>query len=289
MAFGEIARGFGIEIEFKGHLDDALSALSAAGISVRHEGYNHRTSPRWKIVTDASVPGGGELVSPILRGEDGLAEACRAMAALAGAGMRVDKDCGLHVHLDASGMTLRRMKNLAKFYAKYEDAIDSLMPRSRRRDHGYYCKSLVPAMLAATTDEEYKAAVDAFFAKIDACQSLEQVQQSIPGVRGRERNLAKLNVGAYWRHGTIEFRHHSGTLNPNRLASWVRFCDGFYTAACKATRIAPRRADGRKGAELLGSLCKDVVDGAQLRTLRHRATMFTPTGILRRSAASAEA
>lgn len=289
MGFGEIAQGFGVEIEFKGGWRAALDSLRYAGLSVEFVGYSHRVTPHWKIVTDGTVVGGYELVSPILRGEDGISEARRAVEALRLAGMTVDRQCGFHVHLDASGMTVERMRNLVKMFAKYEDTMDALMPRSRRKSHNIYCKSLVPELYDAQTPEERKAVVDTFFARIDRCTTLEEIQRAIPGHAGQDRNYAKLNVGAYWRHGTVEFRQHAGTLDGAKVETWLRFVDAFYGAACKAKRIAPRLADERKGADLLPALCKGVVDGTILRKLRERAAQFGPSGLLRRSAAGAEA
>ena len=69
-------RKFGIELEIVGITrQTALRALSAVGIHVQDESYNHTTRGYWKLVPDGSVRGGFEVVSPILEGERGIEEA----------------------------------------------------------------------------------------------------------------------------------------------------------------------------------------------------------------------
>ena len=66
-------RKYGLEIEIVNvDRERLLSNLNQAGIECYYEGYNHQTRPHWKIVTDASVSNGYELVSPILEGDEGL-------------------------------------------------------------------------------------------------------------------------------------------------------------------------------------------------------------------------
>jgi Putative amidoligase enzyme len=74
-------RTFGIELEAhlpagrtKGELADLIRRR--AGVRARCETYNHNTRDFWKLTTDASLgydrDAGVEVVSPVLRGGDGL-------------------------------------------------------------------------------------------------------------------------------------------------------------------------------------------------------------------------
>lgn len=84
-----IDRKFGIELELVGITrEQAGRALSQVGIEVHDEGYNHTTRSYWKMVSDSSVRGGFELVSPVLRGEDGIHEARKVATALDDMGLR---------------------------------------------------------------------------------------------------------------------------------------------------------------------------------------------------------
>jgi hypothetical protein len=54
------------------------------------------------------------------------------------------------------------------------------------------------------------------FRKIDACRSMEQMKQLYPC------RYRKLNIHSYFRHQTLEVRHHSGTTDPAKITNWVR-------------------------------------------------------------------
>jgi hypothetical protein len=100
-------RTFGVEAEFYNITPQtAIDALRAVGIVAVNAGYTHRIMSEWKIVTDSSVTSTGtgtgyglELVSPILRGRDGLEQVAKALDALRNAGAKVNKSCGIHVHV----------------------------------------------------------------------------------------------------------------------------------------------------------------------------------------------
>lgn len=122
---------FGIEIEFKTQLSSIAiaEALNSAGIQTVAEHYNHQPRGHWKVVTDASVYGGLELVSPILvYGEESFAEIETVSRVLVGLGARIDRQCGLHVHHGTSGMSDAQVAKAVAIYAKFESAIDRMMP-----------------------------------------------------------------------------------------------------------------------------------------------------------------
>ena len=127
-------RKFGIELEVVSiNRQTALRALRAVGINVQDESYNHSTRSHWKLVSDASVRDGFEVVSPILRGEQGIEEAMTVAAALDDAGATVNRSCGFHVHFDAADLSAGDIKTIVKRYAAHEAEIDAVMP-PRRRD-----------------------------------------------------------------------------------------------------------------------------------------------------------
>ena len=49
--------------------------LSNAGLDCKVEGYHHCNRTYWKVTTDASVPNGFEVVSPVPSGDAGLEQA----------------------------------------------------------------------------------------------------------------------------------------------------------------------------------------------------------------------
>lgn len=237
-------RTFGIEVEFKSlHRSAAVAALRDAGLNAEYAGYTHATTPYWKIVSDASVPGGYELVSPVLSGDAGLADAIKAVNALAAAGATVDRTCGLHVHFGADDLMVDDLKKLACNLLKYEDLIDWFMPRSRRDTNAYYCRSHQAAFGAIGTDAERIAATNAGIALIKRARSISDV---VAAVNPNFNRFYKCNMTPLLhprRANTIEFRHHSGTVDAEKLSAWVRFLDAWIAYSINLKSVAKRNPD----------------------------------------------
>ena len=110
-------RNFGVEIEAYNCTRERLAReLTAAGIRVQVEGYNHTDhADHWKLVTDASLHGNNtfELVSPILHGEQGLEELEKVCWVLDLCDVKVNDSCGLHVHMDAAEFDLQLGRTLS--------------------------------------------------------------------------------------------------------------------------------------------------------------------------------
>lgn len=226
-------RKFGIELEMTGITrEQALTALTGVGIEVREEGYNHETRSHWKIVSDASVRGGFELVSPVLRGEAGLEEARKAATALDDMGATANRSCGYHVHLDAAGLTASDIRAIVTRYADHESEIDAFMPPSRRGNENTYCGSIRP------------------LARSERFQRAETIRDLVNAQGGR---YFKVNLQSYYVHKTIEFRQHSGTVNAAKVTNWVLFLEQFVETCRRpaSTEIAVRGGvQGRLAATL---------------------------------------
>ena len=214
----------GIEIEFFAPIGkyDLASKLRNQGIAVEATSYTHAVSSNWKIVDDGSVYGmadhyGMELVSPILNSDSDADMAtvrriCRAVQKLGG---RVNKACGLHIHVDATDLTAAQVLQVWTRYQTMEGEIDTLMTSNRRANLGSYCQSLRNLMVHGQTKEALARSADRYF---------------------------KVNLQSLNRHGTIEFRQHSGTINADTIINWASFCVGFVEASLvnPGTRIANR-------------------------------------------------
>lgn len=217
-------RKFGIELEIVGiNGRDAAAALRRAGFACQFEGYNHddHADGAWKVVTDGSIVGiGCEVVSPILRGMDGLDEACLVAGILADRGATANRSCGFHVHFDASEMSVEQLRAIVNRYATFEEQIDSFLPPSRRANNNRFCKSLRALTACAR----------------EAMQNAGTIRQLAQAQNGGDRYF-KVNLQSLLRHHTIEFRQHSGTCDAWKIRNWVLFLDGFVT---KATEPAHR-------------------------------------------------
>ena len=230
-----MSRRFGVEIEFLSTVttERVLMSLRAAGIRVEFEGYTHRTTPHWKIVSDGSC--GYELVSPVLEGEAGLDEVRIAAAALEAAGAKVDKRCGLHVHFDARSMSLKAVKNLFKLWLKFEDVLDTFQPPSRRGNANQYCQSNLKRQCGDGIIQSETCVT--MFDAIDACRNMDQMKQLYPC------RYRKLNIQSYFRHQTLEVRHHSGPPDPAKSTHWIRLPARLFDAAESATTVRNRPED----------------------------------------------
>ncbi len=197
-------RRFGVEIEaYNVERHTLATALRAAGIETCVEGYNHTPRPHWKIVTDASLRGANafELVSPILEGAAGLAQLETVCRVLKQQRAYINRSCGLHVHFDAEHIGLPQTKNLLINYARYEHVIDSFMPASRRGFTNTYCRSLTNLT-----------------SQIDTARSISHLANSV-----MQSRYYKVNLQSYLRYKTIEFRQHSGTVEFEKISTWVLF------------------------------------------------------------------
>jgi hypothetical protein len=219
---------FGIEIECylpEGEtMQAAAAAVRARGIAVQAETYNHYARNHWKVVTDGSLGDarGIEFVSPILCGAGGLAEIEKVCNALSDFGCTVSKKCGLHVHVGVAGARLSFFKNIVKLYSTFEPVLDSIMPPSRRASNNMYCRSMTAARPAL----------------IDGATTVGQVLTAATGGAGREQRYFKLNIAAYNRHSTVEFRQHSGTLDAGKARNWTVLCLRMVAAAHRELAIS---------------------------------------------------
>ena len=199
-------RKFGIELETVSSnssvLNEAVQMLSATGINIRDTGYNHNDVNYWKVLTDASLSGGycREIVSPAFSTEAGFQQVYQVAATLTTMGVKVNNTCGFHCHLDASDLTPKQIARIAKFYQVYESEIDKLHQGSRR-GNPRYTKTLRDIRLPENPSS------------MDAVRSAFHYDRYF-----------KVNVEAYLRHGTIEFRQHGATVDPTKIVYWIKFC-----------------------------------------------------------------
>lgn len=196
---------FGVEIECGVSREALAQAANQTGMSYEYQGYNHRDGHNFfKFVTDGSLhlPDTIECVSPVLKGTDGKTALKNACKTLNKAGARVNRTCGLHVHIGADKLSGEQYANVFVNYAHLERLIDSFMAESRRATNAYYAQTLQDHLDS-----------------LKRCSSVSSVQQALGGCR-----YHKVNPMSYDRHKTIEFRQHQGTTDFNKIMNWASFC-----------------------------------------------------------------
>jgi hypothetical protein len=135
--------GFGIEIE----CTIPVQRSSEFPRGNYHNGQAVRVAhlSDWNVQSDCSVSATGnffpaEVVSPILRGEAGLVKVVEMLDYLNNIGAVVNSSCGLHVHVDCSGLDRNQMDRLVKLFKAYEPAFyDMNGEHAEARYSNHYC------------------------------------------------------------------------------------------------------------------------------------------------------
>ena len=164
----------------------------------------------WKASDDSSLSPSPdedrcEIVSPILRGAEGLAAVKQVCDTLRAKGHRVNHSCGVHVHIgwnprERSGQELSRLV-CAVGYA--EPALYA-MTGTKAREQGGWARSV------KRHGNE----------RVASAQSL--------GMRYHILNLSNLASGS---KDTVEFRCFSGTVEGLKVCAWVQVCLGLVLKA----------------------------------------------------------
>lgn len=225
---------FGVEIEF--HTTacrfTVADALREAGFNAIALNYSDRVpSGAWGVKLDGSVPGGVEVVSPILYGDEGRATLRRVMEVIRRQPRaRTSERCGIHVHLSPRGRSFSadEVSKIARRWVNFEDTLDLLQPQSRRGSVNQFCRSNAHDFDAFN----YVSASRQMWRRLRHVHDTSTLADIVSPTRYRKLNLQSLT-----RHGTVEFRHCAGTIDPTKVDNWLRFVIAFTTVACKQTRL----------------------------------------------------
>lgn len=215
-----MGRTVGIEMEMNRTTTTGAALTEAALVRVcdvtgrrsqRGAGYYHSDGRTWDVKLDGSC--GWEVASPALvLDENGdnveLRAVCDGLTALR---PQVDRSCGLHVHVDCSDYDWRDLQKLMSLWARYEPYFFSLCPPSRRRNT--YCQPLRRTEWAGRDSDIWPTVASAIEATTQAAFERNAM------VLGR---YTSLNVSGFWRHGRVEFRLHSGTVNYTKIRNWTK-------------------------------------------------------------------
>ena len=209
---------FGVEIE----CCIPVAKLTEAGWTVGgyHSGEPVPGFPGWTAERDGSIRtpdyqyAAVELVSPILKGAEGLAQVVAMIAKVKEMGGQVNKSCGFHVHVGWSGdaKSLARLICLAAFH---EDAMYG-MTGTLTREQGNYCRKI-------KNMESYKA--------IGRTGNIRRFR----GERYHMLNLTGLAYGGQ----TVEWRVFSATLNPIKAQAYIQVALGLVQKAHLTVQRSP--------------------------------------------------
>ena len=215
---------FGVEIETVA--DDSAVQNDGLRIGPYRRGIQVPYLPEgWKAEADGSIDNsaGGhkcEIVSPILRGPEGLAQVAEVLRILEAKKHRVNKSTGVHVHVhwdrNHPSEALARLVTIVAYVEKGLYAITG----TKNRERGRYC-----------------GGVRKYGNEKDAKPNLDQN-------RYHALNLTNLAHGT---KDTVEFRLFSGSLSPTKVCGWVMVCLGLVERALNGKRTPKWNPEPLKG------------------------------------------
>eukprot|EP00466_Bigelowiella_natans_P015459 jgi/Bigna1/91518/estExt_fgenesh1_pg.C_1040012 len=234
-------RKFGVEVEFvsklaqKRVLCDAVERATSTPCLDR--GYDKKTTKAWKIVPDESISAGFEIASPILSGEKGLRELGDAMDAMESCdGVFVSDACGLHVHIDMTGVEFKMLKRICQNWTKYETGMDSMLEKQRSNEaENEYCLSVRENMKFR---ELWNDDAVRLIGEAKNVNALAKMMNAHPENRQRHFKLNLQNCASKKRNA-LEFRAHEGTVDAKAAKNWVRFLVAFVQMSIQSPTPKP--------------------------------------------------
>lgn len=186
----------------------------------------------WSVMRDGSLPNGGaEVVSPILRYED-IDTLQKVLRAIRRCGAKVNEKCGIHIHVDASGLDGRGLANLTRIVYKQEPLILEAL-------------GISPARLSRYTKPIEQALVH----RIDAARPTTREQMSglwygMHNPHPTRYDLTRyhgLNLHSVWYRGTVEFRWFESTLHAGKVKAYIQLCLALVAKAMAAKTARSER------------------------------------------------
>jgi hypothetical protein len=234
-------QNFGIELELSSEAeidpqDIANSMPQSAGQILVAGGYREGREVYhggWKIVPDSSIMCNRnmpecnkfEVVSRVLKGGPGLSEVSNVVKSLGKIypALKVNKSMGFHVHIDVTGFSVEKIKQICQNFIKYEAVMDSFMPPSRR-DGSSECDKFFKSNRGSVNQGHFDPQQCHY--TLENCYDLD----TLASFMNRDGRYYKLNLQnlVTKRQPTIEFRQHSATLNYDKISAWVRFWYVYY-------------------------------------------------------------
>lgn len=202
---------FGVEIETV-----AGRTAMAAGLQIGryHNGIQVPYLPTgWKAECDGSISQGNgnacEIVSPVLKGADGLAQVVQVLKTLEEKGHTVNATCGVHVHVgwDRSipSDALARLITIVAYAEKGLYAITG----TKSRERGRFCTGV----------RQYANPTTA--------------KRTLDRNRYHALNLYPIATGE---RQAVEFRVFSGSTSAVKVVGWIQVCLGLVQRAINGKR-----------------------------------------------------
>lgn len=196
------------------------------GINLNGFSPNDPPYEAWCFVTDDSIKGagGGELVSPILAGIQGLIRVYQIIKLLQEfSEIQVNETCGFHVHhgVDPANFGNHELFQLMRIVAIFENYIYHLLPEYRNQAET--CRPLeidLYEWFRRNGSERRVPLVKNLWYSPENRDDAKTPQHR----RLHPTRYHGLNLHSYWYRGTVEFRYFPSVLEqPEELMQWIIF------------------------------------------------------------------
>tara|TARA_R110000824_G_scaffold41173_1_gene122749 strand:+ start:291 stop:1235 length:945 start_codon:yes stop_codon:yes gene_type:complete len=164
----------------------------------------HNHGDGWKTMYDGSILSHGhgrgvEVVSPVLRGSDGIAKVEAMVARLKGMDARVNRSTGMHVHIGWNG-NATQLRRLISLVSHHEKAL--------------YAATGTPNREGNT----YAGSIKVRMKPFENMKSIRELSRNHHN-RYQSLNLQNLIDGT---RPTVEFRMFAGTLNITKVKAYIQ-------------------------------------------------------------------
>lgn len=270
---------FGVEIELGGESRKKASEIIANyfGTENFYEGTYYdiwsakdRQNRTWKVMSDASVHAGNEsceVVTPLLGYED-IEDLQEIVRKLRKNGFKADDTCGIHVHVDNSGMTANQIKNLVNLVSGREELIYQAL-KIKEHNREKWCQKT-----SLTFKQELNAMKKLSVDEIKKCWYMTQC--GIEDGSYQHYNSSRyhlLNLHSMWQGKGIEFRCFNGTTHAGEIKAYIQLCLAL-VAKAKALKFAQTRqiAHTDSFVSMLYVLDYLGLKGEEFKTCRYHLT-----------------
>jgi hypothetical protein len=207
------------------------------------------------VRSDNAMRMGAEIVSPVLRGADGLLKLADVIAKLNAMGGSVNQRCGFHVHIGFPTGIIEKLGNLVYLTANLERAFYAATG-TKNRERNNYCQP-VKTSWARELNYDAVAAERSTVAATRGYQTTAGYVTPSVGARYHGLNLVPLLSGA---RPAVEFRFFQGTLNFQKIVGYIRMCLAVVQKASDMRRRVEWDAKGRGG---IGGEADQPLNGKQ--------------------------
>lgn len=227
MVAPEGRRRFGIEIEFNGGIrQNIVHAMLHNGMACIDRGYTHDVVRYWKMVDDSTVTG-GELVSPIMLGDDqSIEEVLEAIRIIKDHGGVTGSNCGMHVHVDCTDMNNTQLRTLANNLQRCQNALQAYVADSRFNGESEWSHAFRDAQWRLI--HEWMRNVDL----ANRSRTRDNREMGSPVSR-----YSGFNFNSLLTYGSIEIRLLGHTLNTIKVKAWIRVLQSLFVASMRGRTI----------------------------------------------------